>query len=127
MYKKLLFLSTLLLLPGCIEKKDKTIHEILKVKNGEEFTISLDSNPSTGYSWTMCNYAPSGVIQLKEHKYEAAQETTGKVGVPGKEQFIFKVANITHQTTTYLYFNYVGPGQDGSKPAKQIRYTININ
>jgi len=127
MSKKLLSAVLTLLLTGCYEKKVETIHETLKVKSDQEFKISLDSNPSTGYIWTMCNYSPSGPVKLKDHKYELSQDQTGKVGVPGKEEFIFDVDKIDHQATVYLYFNYVSPGQDGSKPGKQIRYVININ
>lgn len=120
--------SLTLLLAACLpERKVKAVEQQMKVKGGHEFAISLVSNRSTGYHWTVCNYDPSGVIKIKELTYKQATQEPHKVGVPGQEVFTFTSENIKHQATVYLYFNYVGPGQDGSKPAKTVRYTINVN
>jgi len=124
--KKILFTSTLFFLIGCNQKSIEFARETINVHPNEPFTISLESNPSTGYQWTICNYTPSGPIKLKDCTFEPNKKTE-LIGAPGTESFNFETEKIEHQAIVYLTFNYVGPGEDGTKPAKQIHYTININ
>ena len=63
-------------------KKEKIENE-LNVKLEEEFDIKLDSNASTGYSWTS---APCSKIELIDSKYY----TDGSIGGSGIQKFVFK-------------------------------------
>jgi len=105
MYRKPLFFSLLFVLASCGEKKVESLAKVLNIKAGEEFTIALDSNPTTGYRWTICNYTPASPIKLKDYRFVQAEEEKGKVGAPGKEEFIFDVADIKHQARIYLSIN----------------------
>ena len=126
MKKSILYIFFLSFLIGCDQKKNEITNEILKVTAGKDFTITLDSNPSTGHRWTLCNYTPTSPIKLKDHQFEEGKTQKATIGAPGKEKFIFETEKIGHQATVYINFNYVGPAQDGSTPAKQVFYTLNI-
>lgn len=56
-----------------------------KVVNlGEDFIISVESNPTTGFSWqTSFNEA---ILKLKDKKFEP---TTNAIGSGGREKFTF--------------------------------------
>lgn len=59
--------------------------EILEASQGGTFSISLDSNPSTGYSW-QAKYDQE-YFELVEQKFETSSDL---IGAGGKEIFTFK-------------------------------------
>ena len=50
---------------------------------GKEFTISLESNPSTGFEW-WTKFDPN-CLSLSNSTFIGGSEKSGMVGVPGKE------------------------------------------
>src|SRR5512139_3050668 len=54
---------------------------------GKEFTISLESNPSTGFEW-WTKFDPN-YLSLMKSAFVGGNEKSGMVGVPGKETFTF--------------------------------------
>jgi len=59
----------------------------IDVDEGQEFTIALDSNPTTGYSWQETH--DGAVLELVDKTYEGKGQE-GVVGAGGKEYFKFK-------------------------------------
>lgn len=59
----------------------------IEVKVGQNFIISLDENPSNGYTWQ--EEFDARFLELVENKYEPSSET-GVVGAGGKRSFKFK-------------------------------------
>lgn len=59
---------------------------VIKVNNGDSFTISLESNPTTGYHW-MPDFNAE-YLELKESKFVPGT-TEEVVGAGGKEEFNF--------------------------------------
>jgi inhibitor of cysteine peptidase len=59
------------------------------IKVGESFTISLDSNPTTGYTWH-ANYDSSFVIESKS-SFTPISEA---IGADGKELFEFQTKRV---------------------------------
>jgi inhibitor of cysteine peptidase len=57
----------------------------ISVRAGESFEISLDSNPSTGYSWE-ANFEENELM-LENRIYQAESSL---IGGGGKEKFIFR-------------------------------------
>jgi len=57
-----------------------------KVAVGETYTIVLESNPTTGYSWHAV-YDEAG-LELVEQEYEPGE--SGLIGAGGTERLIFK-------------------------------------
>lgn len=59
--------------------------ENLAVKRGDKFTITLESNPASGYIWVP-TFSRS-IINLISHRY--LQSSGARIGRPGKELFTF--------------------------------------
>lgn len=77
---------------------------------GEEFTIELPSNPTTGYRWVMLvNQSPKERwIELVKSEYVPDQPI--RIGRGGKEKLTFKAMRPTDAITREFYLNYCGPG-----------------
>lgn len=87
------------------------------VELDEQFQISLDSNPSTGYSWE-ADYDPEYLELISE---EYVPDNTGGIvlGGGGSEIFTFQALKVGQTTIT---FNY----QMGSQPVDTLQYDIRI-
>lgn len=57
----------------------------MEAKVQEAFSISLDSNPTTGYSWE-ADFDPD-FIKLREKSFERG--SSGAIGAGGSEKFTF--------------------------------------
>lgn len=88
------------------EIKLKVVSSELKVKNGETFKVSLESNPSTGYSWRMLS--DTGPVELATTPNTVparpADATPPIVGAPGEQVFVFKATTAGQQVM--LVFTY---------------------
>jgi predicted secreted protein len=73
----------------------------IEVKKGQELTISLTSNPSTGYSWSVDDMYNKNIIFKIGNEFEAS--SSKKIGAPGKELWLFKAKN---EGNTKLNFRY---------------------
>jgi len=62
----------------------------IKVNEGEEFTIKLDSNPATGYKWELAAPLDENMLKLISSNYEENKE--GLTG--GKEIWTFKALKV---------------------------------
>ena len=106
-------LSLLTLLSiGCAEQPSATVvaPEIKQYSNpaqpiivsvGDQFEIDLDSNETTGYSWTDNEIYDKEMLQLVNSQYLPGQ--TDRVGAGGKQVYLFKAlkAGDTQITLTY--------------------------
>ena len=95
-------------------KKDRNV---LNVKKGDEFTISLDSNLTTGYEWDI-EY-DSAKIDFKSKEY--VPDFPQIIGSGGKETFYFEGLEIGR---TRITFNYLRPWEQGKEPEKRINFDI---
>jgi len=87
----------------------------IEVAVGSEFTISFESNPSTGYSWELTSTLPTWLV-LVSSEFVPGQAPPGWVGVPGVEEWTFRA---TGAGTTTLTFEYRQPWATGDPPAQQ--------
>jgi inhibitor of cysteine peptidase len=87
----------------------------IEVTVGSEFTISLESNASTGYSWELTSTLPTW-LELVSSEYIPGQAPPGWVGVPGVEKWTFRASGAG---TTTLTFEYRQPWATGEPPAQQ--------
>ena len=61
----------------------------VNIRAGQQFTIALDSNPTTGYSWEV--QFDENLLELVETKFEPGETATrGRNGVGGKQSFAFQ-------------------------------------
>jgi len=85
--------------------------------------ISLNSNQTTGFSWSAepVNSNPN-VISQYDHNY-VAPEATGVVGASGKEVWTFKPKATGTATLT---FEYSRPWEGGEKAVRTVQLTITV-
>jgi formylglycine-generating enzyme required for sulfatase activity len=91
-------------------------HEEVTTLVGEEFKISLDSNPSTGYSWSLAEHLPDW-LELLDKTYVATDP--GVIGGGGTEIWTFRATGSGSATLT---FEYQRPWED--KPIQTQVYQV---
>ena len=85
-----------------------------------ECIIALQSNPTTGYTWTL-SIEPAGVITTKSK--EVIANTSDRVGVGGTTSWLL-MANRVGSTT--LTFHYQRPWETGVKPTREVMYKFKV-
>ena len=113
----------LLLFVGCqttpkSEKKSADIEVFLN----NEFTISLNSNPSTGYSWQWINNATTEVGKVVGEEF-VASNNSNLVGSAGVQKFKFKALKRGRQI---FIFHYVRPWEKGAQPADKSAFEVEV-
>ncbi len=88
--------------------------------NGENFTISLQYNPSTGFEW-WTKFDPS-YLSLMDSAFVSGNERSGMVGVPGTEVFTFNARNAGNTEVIMLLLK---PWENGTIAERKI-FPINI-
>ena len=63
----------------------------LKVKVGQEFTLRIKVNPTTGYAWKLKEPLEAGKLTLVKREYVPNPAPKGMVGSGGVEVWTFKV------------------------------------
>ena len=76
------------------------------VKSGEVMTVTLVSNPTTGYSWQVMEIDNAILVQDGEPEYKQSSSAEGLVGAGGTETFKFKVIE---SGETMLELGYMRP------------------
>ena len=97
---------------------------IQKIKKGEVISISLESNPSTGYAWyaTIANSAV--VVQMGEPQYsEPATGATPILGAAGTQTFLFQAVA---SGTTSITLDYKRAWETGVQPAQTFSITVEV-
>lgn len=108
----------------CFAKEPLEIIDPVNVINadaGKEFTVTLDSNRTTGYQWELARPLDENKIQVVKTEYEAAK--TELAGAGGKEVWIFKAVS---PGKTAILFHYVRPWEKGVAPDKKKQFAIII-
>ena len=90
------------------------------VQIGEEFFIAMQSNPSTGYSWTQ-QTGDGSVLAYEGNVRENAAATMP--GAPGQQIFIYH-ANRTGTST--ITFQYSRPFEPSAAPTRMVTFTIQV-
>ena len=95
---------------------------VIRVNANNDFTITLDSNPTTGYKWEIDSPFDTKLLKLIGSNYIPAQ--TDLVGAPGKEKWAFKAIK---PGKTIISFNYTRPWEKDTPPAKTDHFIVMIN
>ncbi len=90
---------------------------VTNVKVGQEFSIVLPTNPSTGYTWN-ASYN-NQYLELVNQSYQPSYPI--EEGSGGNETFIFKALK---PSDTIITLNYKAPWM--SNPAQTVTYDIKI-
>ena len=118
------FFLALALFSGCGTRETKITDadngKQITVKSGDVVTVSLVSNPTTGYSWQVMKIDNAVLVQVGDPEYKQSPGTEGLVGAGGTETFRFKAVG-TGETT--LGLGYMRPWE--SLPPIET-YTVTI-
>jgi len=81
---------------------------------GDAVQVRLNSNPSTGYAWTVASNAPSVLQPAGEPKFEPAEKP--KPGAAGTQAFSFRVVG---GGGVFLELVYGRPSEKDTPPARR--------
>ncbi len=95
--------------------------KIIETTVGKSFTITLDSNPTTGYKWQIARQMDTGPVELIGSKYIPPE--TGLTGAPGKEEWHFKAIKEGRAT---ISFDYLRPWEEDELPAQTKSFVVTI-
>jgi len=105
----------------CPSSESSEAPTMITAKVGEEFDITLDSNPTTGYQWKLFDNSSEGIVKLLGSEYNPTEPQ--RIGGGGKEIWKFKAAAAGKTTIT---MEYVSPWEKDKPPAKKVSYEVII-
>jgi inhibitor of cysteine peptidase len=96
-----------------------------QLKKGEVMAISLESNPSTGYSWYATISDPAVLVQMGDPQYQAPASNSGTqvVGAAGTQTFFFQAAETG---TTTLTLDYKRGFETNVAPEQTVVITVEV-
>lgn len=86
---------------------------------GQEFTIALDSNPTTGYDWEETH--DENILALVEDKFEPDEKAKGLVGAGGTQYYRFLALK---EGDTEITVTYQRPWEDTYVSQKVFRVNV---
>jgi inhibitor of cysteine peptidase len=104
--------------------KEASIKKQVEVKTGDVFTVALDSNATTGFSWTeQATIADGNILKQTGHEYIAHRSNDDKpaTGMAGIEEWTFS-ANQGGTTTATM--SYSRPWEGGEKDVRTFVLTV---
>jgi inhibitor of cysteine peptidase len=93
----------------------------IEVTNGQEFSIELDANATTGYQWQLAEPLNNSLLELLSTEYRVSE--TGLVGAGGKEIWKFRAVD---QGKTMISMKYIRPWEKGTPPVKNVQFQVVI-
>lgn len=105
--------------------KEARVSRQVEVKTGDVFTVALDSNATTGFSWTeLAKIADGNILKQTEHAYVAprAIDVNNPVaGMSGIEEWWFTAGQAGVTTAT---MSYDRPWEGGEKGVRTFVLTV---
>jgi inhibitor of cysteine peptidase len=95
--------------------------DVIRARAGENFTITLASNPTTGYNWQLAQPLDEKIVRLVGSEYLPAR--TGLIGSGGEEKWSFLAVN---KGATRVLFKYTRPWEKNTPPAKEKSFLVRI-
>jgi inhibitor of cysteine peptidase len=95
-----------------------------QLKKGEVMSVTLESNPSTGYAWLATISNTATLVQMAEPDYsEPGPSATPLVGAPGTQTFFFQAIETGNATLT---LDYKRNWETGVAPIQTITIVVNV-
>jgi inhibitor of cysteine peptidase len=96
-----------------------------QLKVGELMAITLESNPSTGYSWFATSSSPEVIAQTGDSQYQEPQSSSGTpmMGAAGTETLSFQAISVGTATLT---LDYKRGWETNVAPEKTITITVEV-
>lgn len=125
MIKRMINVVFATLLSGNVVAMAEAPKTILLAQGESSFTITLPSNPTTGFVWLLESY-DDHVLKVTKHDYVAPQ-VKNKVGAPGLEQWVFDVnTEIIGPRVTKVTLIHARPWEVGATTVEKKALTVVI-
>lgn len=111
----ILIILPLFLLSSCAQ------YEVINARAGENFTITLESNPTTGYSWQLAKPLDEKIVKLVGSEYVPSK--TDLVGAGGEENWTFLAVK---KGTTRISLKYVRPWEKDKPPVEEKTFLVKV-
>jgi len=98
-----------------------TQENVIQAKVGESFTITLESNATTGFSWQLAEGLDETRLKLESSKYIPA--ATDRVGSGGEEKWIFRALK---KGSAKISLKYVRPWEKDTAPALEKTFFVKV-
>jgi len=95
---------------------------VIKARAGNDFTITLESNMTTGYKWKIARPLDTKLLKLLDSKYIPPE--TELIGAAGKEEWVFKAIR---RGKTIVSFDYTRPWEKEVPAARSEDFFIIID
>jgi predicted secreted protein len=92
------------------------------VDTGKEFTIILESNPTTGYHWEIVGELDPNMVEFLKNDYTSTSDPN-LVGGGGVEVWTFKAVNAGE---TQVTLGYYPPSNDPVEPQQTTKFTVTV-
>lgn len=93
--------------------------KIINIEPCEDFTITLESNKTTGFGWDIAVPIDDNVIKFVSCEYVAA--STGLAGSGGREIWSFRAACPGKASIAFKYFR---PWEKDVPPARRLTFNV---
>ena len=90
-----------------------------QIASGEQLTISLDANPTTGFEWQLAAPLDEKVVALVKHAYQPPDNST--IGAGGTDVWTFKAVGPGSTTIT---LDYRRPWEKDTPAAERKTYPV---
>ena len=91
----------------------------LQVATGEQLTISLDANPTTGFEWRLATPLNEKVVALVGHAYQPPDNS--RIGAGGTDVWTFKAVG---SGSTTIILEYRRPWEKDTPATERKTYPI---
>jgi inhibitor of cysteine peptidase len=91
----------------------------IELAPGDSLIVTLDSNPSTGFAWSISGISDEAVIDDVSNEFEGAD--TGMIGAGGQEVWTFEALD---KGTSTIEMKYSRSWETGVEPAGTFSVTV---
>ncbi len=110
---------------SCDDFKNPHVTKTIKVTEGKDFTVTLCSNPTTGFSWETPHISDPKIVQVVDSTFIAPNTgaTPPLAGAPGSNMWTFKAVA---KGTITIANSYSRPWEGGEKGAWTFNLTVTV-
>lgn len=118
-FRILLFILLICLSFIYISKKHPS--KVIKIKSGKEFTLTMESNRTTGFEWQLAAPLDEKIIRLVGSEYMPTKPQL--IGSGGEELWTFKAIG---PGKANILFKYARPWEKDAPPAQKEAFSISV-
>ncbi len=94
---------------------------MITVEEGDEFTLSLESNRTTGYRWVLVQEPDSRVVRLAGTEYRPSKSR--RIGAGGMEIWTFAAVG---KGNAVISLQYLRPWEKGIPAVRRADFSIHV-